>query len=118
MSGDFAVNCVLSQTCRTLPLLTFAKSDAGRIALQSTVGVEKLDLIGFVAGNDCGTRLWRGDYGSTLAVNPRDGRFSRFHVRLGNLRIRFSSLVQFVVELVFGFLKLFDSLAHSAGRLP
>src|SRR6476659_10129027 len=80
------------------------------------VAFEKLDLIGFIAGSHCDTRLRRGDARNPLVVSSRDGRFSRFHVRLGNLRIRLPSLVQFVVELVFCLLKLLDRLTHSAGK--
>jgi hypothetical protein len=32
-----------------------------------------LDLIGFIAGSDCDTRLRRGDVRSPLAVSSRDG---------------------------------------------
>jgi hypothetical protein len=88
-----------------------------KVRTRPRVAFEKLDLIGFIAGNDCGARLRRGDISSTLAVSSRYRRFSRFHIRLGNLRIRLSSLVQFVVELVLCFLKLLDRLTHSAGKL-
>jgi hypothetical protein len=87
-------------------------------AARRRVGFESwLNLIGFIAGSDCDTRLRRGDVRSTLAVSSRYGRLSRFHVRLGNLGIRLSSLVQFVVELVLCFLKLLNRLTHSSGEL-
>ena len=85
-------------------------------AMRLRIAFEKLNLIGFIAGsNRCGPlRRCSGSARSTLVVGSRDGRLSRFHVRLRNWGIRLSSFVQFVVELVLGFLKLLYRLAHSA----
>src|SRR5690349_19349712 len=87
-------------------------------AMRLRIAFEKLNLISPVAGSDCCGRLRRcsSRARSTLVVSSRDGRLSRFHVRRRNLSIRLSSFVQFVVELVLGFLKFFYRLTHSAGE--
>src|SRR5436305_2212703 len=97
----------------------FVRVSFWRAHARSSVDVEKLDLIGFIAGSDrfsC-LRLCSRSARRALVVTSGDGRLSWFYVRLGNLCIRLSSLVQFVVELVLGFLKLLYRLTHSAGEL-
>src|SRR5262249_1346992 len=83
------------------------------------VAFEKLDLIGFIARSDRCSCLRRCSCSarSALVVSSRDGRLSRFHGRLGNLCLRLPSLMQFVVEIVLGLLKLLYRLTHSGGEL-
>src|SRR5262245_18238144 len=76
-----------------------------------------LNLVGFVTRRGCGVWLRRGYVMSDLGLGPRDSRLSRFHILLGHLSVSLSSLVQFVVELVFCLLKLLYRLTDSAGEL-
>src|SRR6516225_2395625 len=88
-------------------------------AMRLRIAFEKLNLIGFIAWSNRRGPLRRcsGSAQSTLVVGSRDSRLGRFHVRLRNLGIRLSSFVQFVVELILGFLKFLYRLTHSAGEL-